>query len=62
MSDLCIGHGYDIHRTAVGCKFVFGGVIFAADFGLEGYSDVDVLIHAICDVLLGVAGLSDIGY
>jgi 2-C-methyl-D-erythritol 2,4-cyclodiphosphate synthase len=62
MSDLRIGHGYDIHRTTSGRKLVLGGVTFAADFGLEGHSDADALTHAICDALLGAAGLPDIGH
>ncbi len=62
MSDLRIGHGYDIHRTAAGRKLVLGGVTFPADFGLEGHSDADALTHAICDALLGAAGLPDIGH
>jgi 2-C-methyl-D-erythritol 2,4-cyclodiphosphate synthase len=62
MSDVRIGHGYDIHRTAAGRKLVLGGVTFAADFGLEGHSDADALTHAICDALLGAAGLPDIGH
>lgn len=57
-----IGHGYDIHRTAAGRKLVLGGVRFDADFGLDGHSDADVLTHAICDALLGAAGLPDIGH
>jgi 2-C-methyl-D-erythritol 2,4-cyclodiphosphate synthase len=57
-----IGHGYDIHRTASGRKLVLGGVTFEADFGLEGHSDADALTHAICDALLGAAGLPDIGH
>jgi 2-C-methyl-D-erythritol 2,4-cyclodiphosphate synthase len=59
---LRIGHGYDIHRTAPGRPLVLGGVKFAADFGLAGHSDADVLTHAICDALLGAAGLPDIGH
>lgn len=59
---LRLGHGYDIHRTAPGRKLVLGGVIFDADFGLDGHSDADVLTHAICDALLGAAGLPDIGH
>ena len=62
MTALRIGHGYDIHRTAAGRKLVLGGVTFAADFGLEGHSDADALTHAICDALLGAAGLPDIGH
>jgi 2-C-methyl-D-erythritol 2,4-cyclodiphosphate synthase len=57
-----IGHGYDIHRTAPGRKLVLGGVTFATPFGLEGHSDADALTHAICDALLGAAGLPDIGH
>ena len=57
-----IGHGYDIHRTAPGRKLVLGGVTFDTDFGLEGHSDADALTHAICDALLGAAGLLDIGH
>ena len=59
---LRIGHGYDIHRTIKGRPLVLGGVTFAADFGLDGHSDADALTHAICDALLGAAGLSDIGH
>jgi 2-C-methyl-D-erythritol 2,4-cyclodiphosphate synthase len=59
--NLRVGHGYDIHRTAAGRRLVLGGVDFAADFGLDGHSDADVLTHAICDALLGAAGLPDIG-
>lgn len=60
--NLRIGHGYDIHRTVAGRPLVLGGVTFAADFGLEGHSDADALTHAICDALLGAAGLPDIGH
>ena len=59
---LRIGHGYDIHRTVAGRKLVLGGVPFATDFGLDGHSDADALTHAICDALLGAAGLPDIGH
>ncbi|MBI2496687.1 MAG: 2-C-methyl-D-erythritol 2,4-cyclodiphosphate synthase [Opitutae bacterium] len=57
-----IGHGYDIHRTAAGRPLVLGGVKFDCDFGLAGHSDADALTHAICDALLGAAGLPDIGH
>ena len=60
--NLRIGHGYDIHRTAAGRKLVLGGVTFDTDFGLDGHSDADALTHAICDALLGAAGLPDIGH
>jgi 2-C-methyl-D-erythritol 2,4-cyclodiphosphate synthase len=59
---LRIGHGYDIHRTVPGRPLVLGGVRLAADFGLDGHSDADCLTHAICDALLGAAGLPDIGH
>ena len=59
---LRIGHGYDIHRIVSGRPLVLGGVRFAADFGLDGHSDADCLTHAICDALLGAAGLPDIGH
>src|SRR5580704_3523090 len=57
-----IGHGYDIHRIVRGRPLVLGGVRFATDFGLDGHSDADCLTHAICDALLGAAGLPDIGH
>ncbi|OHE88990.1 MAG: 2-C-methyl-D-erythritol 2,4-cyclodiphosphate synthase [Verrucomicrobia bacterium RIFCSPLOWO2_12_FULL_64_8] len=57
-----IGHGYDIHRVVAGRPLVLGGVRFEAAFGLEGHSDADCLTHAICDALLGAAGLPDIGH
>ena len=56
-----IGHGYDIHRLVTGRPLVLGGVRFETDFGLDGHSDADCLTHAICDALLGAAGLPDIG-
>jgi 2-C-methyl-D-erythritol 2,4-cyclodiphosphate synthase len=60
--NLRIGHGYDIHRIVRGRPLVLGGVHFAADFGLDGHSDADCVTHAICDALLGAAGLLDIGH
>jgi len=57
-----VGIGYDIHRTAGGRKLVLGGVSIPHPAGLEGYSDADVLLHAIMDSLLGAAGLRDIGF
>ena len=61
--NLRIGHGYDIHRTIQGRPLVLGGVTFEnAPFGLDGHSDADALTHAICDALLGAAGLPDIGH
>ncbi|HVU33015.1 MAG TPA: 2-C-methyl-D-erythritol 2,4-cyclodiphosphate synthase [Opitutaceae bacterium] len=57
-----IGHGYDIHRVVPGRSLVLAGVKFDTDFGLEGHSDADCVTHAICDALLGAAGLPDIGH
>jgi 2-C-methyl-D-erythritol 2,4-cyclodiphosphate synthase len=59
---LRVGHGYDIHRTLAGRRLVLGGVTFDTPFGLDGHSDADCLTHAICDALLGAAGLPDIGH
>ena len=56
-----IGHGYDAHRFAASAKLVLGGVAIEFDRGLAAHSDGDVLIHALCDALLGAAGLGDIG-
>lgn len=56
-----IGHGFDVHRLVVGRKCIIGGVEIAHEKGLDGHSDADVLLHAICDALLGAAGLGDIG-
>ena len=60
--NLRIGHGYDIHRIVSGRPLVLGGVKFDVDYGLDGHSDADCLTHAICDALLGAAGLPDIGH
>ncbi|MBM4182481.1 MAG: 2-C-methyl-D-erythritol 2,4-cyclodiphosphate synthase [Betaproteobacteria bacterium] len=56
-----IGHGFDVHAFAEGRRLVIGGVDIPHERGLLGHSDADVLIHAICDALLGAAGLGDIG-
>ncbi|MBE6587311.1 MAG: 2-C-methyl-D-erythritol 2,4-cyclodiphosphate synthase [Ruminococcaceae bacterium] len=56
-----IGHGYDAHRFEDGKKMIIGGVTFDCPYGLMAHSDGDVLCHAICDALLGAAGLGDIG-
>ena len=56
-----IGHGYDAHRFKPGGRLVLGGVDIPYEKGLEAHSDGDVLIHAICDALLGAAALGDIG-
>jgi len=53
--------GYDIHRLVSGRKLVLGGVTIPFEKGLLGHSDADVLVHAVCDALLGAAGLGDIG-
>jgi 2-C-methyl-D-erythritol 4-phosphate cytidylyltransferase/2-C-methyl-D-erythritol 2,4-cyclodiphosphate synthase len=55
------GIGYDVHRLAQGRRLVLGGIEFPGARGLDGHSDADVLAHAICDALLGAAGLGDIG-
>lgn len=56
-----IGHGYDVHRLVQGRRLILGGVDIPHTLGLEGHSDADVLLHAICDALLGAAALGDIG-
>ena len=56
-----IGHGYDAHRFAPGAELVLGGVAIEFERGLAAHSDGDVLVHALCDALLGAAGLGDIG-
>ena len=61
MSDYRIGQGFDVHRLVEGRRLVIGGVDIAHDKGLLGHSDADVLLHAICDALLGAAALGDIG-
>ncbi len=55
------GIGYDIHRLVSGLKLVLGGVEIPHEKGLLGHSDADVLLHAVCDALLGAANLGDIG-
>ena len=59
--DLRVGMGYDVHSFVEGRKLVLGGVELPHTHGLQGHSDADVLLHAICDALLGAAGLGDIG-
>lgn len=56
------GFGYDVHKFALGRKLILGGVEIKHSRGLMGHSDADVLLHSICDALLGAAGLRDIGY
>lgn len=61
MTNLRIGHGYDVHCLRQGRKLILGGVEIPWDMGLDGHSDADVLLHAIMDALLGAAALGDIG-
>ena len=56
-----IGHGYDVHRLEAGKKFVIGGIEIDHDKGAVGHSDADVVIHVICDSILGALGEGDIG-
>ena len=61
MNDIRIGHGFDVHALAEHRRLILGGVDIPHELGLAGHSDADVLLHAICDALLGAAGLGDIG-
>ncbi len=56
-----VGIGYDVHRLVTGRKLFLGGVEIPYEMGLEGHSDADVLLHAVCDALLGALGKGDIG-
>jgi len=56
-----IGHGYDVHRLVEGRKLMLGGVAIPFARGLDGHSDADVLLHALCDALLGSLSLGDLG-
>ena len=56
-----IGHGFDVHQLVTGRKCIIGGVDIPYERGLLGHSDADVLLHAICDALLGAASLGDLG-
>ena len=56
-----IGVGYDVHRLVRGRPLILGGVTIVSEWGLEGHSDADVLLHAICDALLGALALGDLG-
>ena len=58
---VCSGIGYDLHRLEAGRKLMIGGIEIPFDKGPVGHSDGDVLVHAICDALLGAAGMGDIG-
>ena len=57
-----VGIGYDVHRLVTGRKLILGGVEIPHSKGLEGHSDADVLMHAICDAILGALGEADIGH
>ena len=61
MSNFRIGHGYDVHKLEEGKKFIIGGIEIDHDKGAVGHSDADVVIHVICDALLGALSLGDIG-
>ena len=61
MCNFRIGHGYDVHRLVPDRALILGGVTVPFEKGLLGHSDADVLLHAICDALLGAAALGDIG-
>ncbi len=56
------GFGYDVHKLSENRKLILGGVEIEHEFGLEGHSDADVLLHSICDALLGAGGFRDIGH
>lgn len=56
-----VGHGFDVHALTIGCRLILGGVQIHHEKGLQGHSDADVLIHAICDACLGALGLGDLG-
>lgn len=61
MTAFKIGFGYDVHPLVVGRKLILGGILVPHTKGLSGHSDADVLLHAICDALLGAAALGDLG-
>lgn len=61
MTNLRVGHGYDVHRLTTGRKLILGGVDIPWEKGLLGHSDADVLVHAVMDALAGAARLGDIG-
>ena len=61
MSEFRTGLGWDNHRTGEGRPLIIGGVEIPSDFGLEGHSDADILLHAVTDAVLGAAALGDIG-
>lgn len=57
-----VGFGFDVHQLVEGCELWLGGVLLEHTKGLLGHSDADVLLHAVCDALLGAANMRDIGY
>jgi 2-C-methyl-D-erythritol 2,4-cyclodiphosphate synthase len=59
--DLRIGNGFDVHALISGRKLILGGVSIPYERGLDGHSDADVLLHAVCDAILGALALGDIG-
>ena len=61
MCNFRVGHGYDVHRLVAGRKLILGGVHIPYDFGLDGHSDADVIVHAMMDAIIGAMGLGDIG-
>jgi len=61
MTDMRIGNGFDVHALVAGRRLVLGGVVIPNERGLEGHSDADVLLHAVCDAILGALALGDIG-
>lgn len=61
MSEMRIGHGYDVHKLVEGRKLILGGVEIPHGFGLLGHSDADVLIHAVMDAVIGALAMGDIG-
>ena len=62
MTSYRVGQGFDVHPLTAGRRLIIGGVVIPHGKGLGGHSDADVLIHAVCDALLGAAGLPDIGH
>jgi 2-C-methyl-D-erythritol 2,4-cyclodiphosphate synthase len=56
-----VGIGHDVHRLVLGRKLILGGVEVPHSHGLDGHSDADVVLHAVCDAILGAAGMGDIG-
>ncbi|MDZ4710845.1 MAG: 2-C-methyl-D-erythritol 2,4-cyclodiphosphate synthase [bacterium] len=62
MDNIRVGFGYDVHKFSVGRKLILGGIEIEHTTGLDGHSDADVLLHSMCDALLGAAGFKDIGH